>query len=294
MIGHINNETLNRLEKEGKGTGLPPRFLEFHRRLLGIQSATASHIGAVRPTLDQKTANERIKGGVPLITPDELNLDRLLLKDTFDQIAATIADYTELFGGFPGKLKGPESVSAFNEPSKARLYPGGPPDFSLGADNIEYSLTEAVFLAALKPFLVAYSKAFSGFVNQKQWRRGYCPICGGRADFGFLDRVNGARWLVCCCCDAQWLFQRLQCPFCDNHNQDFLAYFADKKGIYRLYVCEQCHTYVKAIDLRYASKSVCLPLERILTINMDAQGQQNGYKPPPVKPMNISELIYLI
>ena len=58
-----------------------------------------------------------------------------------------------------------------------------------------------------------------------------------------------------------------------------LAYFADDKGGYRLYVCEQCHKYIKAIDLRHADPEVSLPLERVLTLDMDRQGQEKGYQP---------------
>ncbi|MFC1893377.1 formate dehydrogenase accessory protein FdhE [Chloroflexota bacterium] len=162
---------------------------------------------------------------------------------------------------------------------KAQLDVAGSPDSSTVGGTNEHLLTRATSFATLKPFLVAHSKALLGFVNQKRWRRGYCPICGGRADFAFLDREHGARWLVCCWCDAEWLFQRLQCPYCDNHNQDSLAYFTDEKGIYRLYICERCRTYMKAVDLRHVDKEVCLPLERVLTLNMDAEAQEKGYRP---------------
>ena len=279
MIVQINSETLKRLEEEGKETGLSPRLLEFHRRILSIQSAARQPIGSVGPALDKKMVDDCIESGIPLIRPDELNLDWSLLKDTFAQIAATFADYPDLFGKFCGKLKEPESLSVLRELIKAQSDVASSPDASTVENTNEHLLTRAIIFATLKPFLVAHSKTLLGFVNQKRCRRGYCPICGGRADFAFLDREHGARWLVCWWCDAEWLFQRLQCPYCNNCNQDSLAYFTDEKGVYRFYVCERCRTYIKAVDLRHVNEKVSLPLERALTLDMDVQAQEKGYRP---------------
>ena len=58
-----------------------------------------------------------------------------------------------------------------------------------------------------------------------------------------------------------------------------LAYFTDDEGLYRLYVCEQCKRYLKAIDLRQAQAEVLLPLERYYTLDLDAQAQEQGYSP---------------
>ena len=103
-------------------------------------------------------------------------------------------------------------------------------------------------------------------------------MCGNKPDFSFLDKEMGMRWLLCSHCDTKWIFQRLQCPYCGTQNQDALAYFTDDKGVYRLYVCEQCHKYIKTIDLRHTGPEVLLPLERILTLDMDRQAQDKGYQ----------------
>jgi len=69
------------------------------------------------------------------------------------------------------------------------------------------------------------------------------------------------------------------CPYCGTKDQNALAYFADDEGLYRLYVCEQCHTYIKAIDLRHTESEVLLRLERVMTLDLDRQGQEKGYQP---------------
>jgi formate dehydrogenase maturation protein FdhE len=50
-------------------------------------------------------------------------------------------------------------------------------------------------------------------------------------------------------------------------------------GLYRLYVCEQCHKYIKAVDLRCSEPEVSLPLERIFTLDIDRQAEEKGYRP---------------
>jgi len=289
VTAKANSEILKRLEEEGGKRGLPPRFLEFYKRLFHIQSGAEKRIGKAKPSLKTEVINERIEHGLPLISFGELALDWSVLKDIFTEVTATFADYPDLFGELPKSLREPKShpslpkkvVKAWFE--RTRLPSLIPVD-----DVNEYLLLEAIIHATLSPFLVSHSKALLGLVDQERWRREYCPICGGQPDFAFLDKERGARWLLCSRCDTEWLFQRLQCPYCGTQNQDSLAYFTDDKGAYRLYVCEQCHKYIKAIDLRCTESEVSLPLERVFTVDMDRQAQEKGYQPghteaPPIR-----------
>ena len=104
-----------------------------------------------------------------------------------------------------------------------------------------------------------------------------CPVCGGVADFAYLEKEAGARWLMCSRCDAQWLFQRLECPYCGNADHKTLAYFTDDTELYRLYICDECKSYIKAIDLRKTTSDVMLRLERVVTSDLDRQAQEKGY-----------------
>jgi FdhE protein len=92
--------------------------------------------------------------------------------------------------------------------------------------------------------------------------------------------------LVCSRCDYEWLFQRLQCPYCGNQDQKTLAFFTDDKELYRLYVCEQCRCYLKAIDLRKTETEILLPLERFYTLDLDAQAKEYGYSLYPNQAMD--------
>ena len=217
---------------------------------------------------------------MPLITFDELAIDWSLLKDIFTKVTATFADYTDLFGELPKSLKEPKSHPSLPKKVVRAWFERARLPSTIAVDDVnEYLLLDAIIHATLKPFLVSHAKALLSLVNQERWRRDYCPICGGRPNFAFLDKERGARWLLCSRCDSEWLFQRLQCPYCGNQNQGDLAYLTDDTEAYRLYVCEQCHKYIKAIDLRRTESEVLLPLERVFTLDMDRQAQEKGYKP---------------
>ena len=279
MTSGTDGEILKRLEEWGKQGECSPRFLAFYQRLLGIQSRAEEHIGTPEPSLNRRALDERIERGLPLISFDELALDWSLLEDVFAEVVVTFASYPGLFGEVPKSLRKLESRAApLREMAKA-WFDGVQLSSVIAGDDIDENLLESIVSATLRPFITTYSKALLALVDQERWRRRYCPICGGSPDLAFLDRERGARWLVCSRCDTEWLFQRLECPYCGNKDQGALGYFTDDKGLYRLYVCERCHTYIKAIDLRHTESEILLPLERIVTLDMDRQGQEKGYKP---------------
>ncbi len=277
MTAGKDSEILKRLEEWGGKGECSPEFLEFYQRLLRIQSKTEQHLNIPKPSLSSETINERIEHGLPLIEFDELALDWSTLQDIFAEVTATFADYPELFGEVPQSLREPRLTLT---KEMARAWFEGVGLSSLGMiNNANEALLEGIIHATLKPFLVSQAKALFNFVGQERWRRGYCPICGGSPDFAYLEKEYGARWLLCSRCDTEWLFQRLECPYCGTKDQNALAYYTDDEGLYRLYVCEQCKQYLKAIDLRQAKSEVLLPLERLFTLHVDRQAQEYGYSP---------------
>jgi len=279
VTADIDSEILKKLRKQEKEEGTLPLLLEFYQKLLHIQSSAKKRIGLPKPTLSSEAVSKRIEQGLPLISFANLVLDWSLLRDIFVEVAAAFAGYPEFFGELPKKLREPEAGRLLTRKAVKAWFEGAelPPAILAGA--VSKNLLQAVIQATLRPFLVSYAKALIGFVGQERWRRRYCPICGGSPDFAFLDKERGARWLLCSRCDTGWLFQRLECPYCGTQDQNALAYFTGDEGPYRLYVCERCKRYLKAIDLRQAKSEVLLPLERFYTLDIDSQAQQHGYSP---------------
>ena len=274
----INSKMLKRLDELQQSEGLLPEFAELYRHLLQIQTDMESHIPTPQPILSQAEVIDRLKQGTPLLEWQALSLDWSVLQDLFQEIVAVAGEYyKDAAEDFQSLKSVALDTSVLQEVTRA-WYDGQPLSPLAATCSVSDELLAALIHSAIKPFLTTHSEALIRLVDQEQWRRGYCPICGGKPDLAFLDREMGARWLLCSRCDAQWLFQRLQCPYCDTRDQDTLAYFTDGNGLYRLYVCEKCRSYLKAIDLRRTEEEILLPLERVLTGDMDRQGREAGYK----------------
>ena len=268
---------LKKLEGWTEKVEASPELVEFYRRLLRIQSIAERRVRIPRLDLNSEAINDRLDQGLPLIRFDELDLDWSLLQATFVEVTSAFAKHPKLFGPVPKSLVETGGHHHYLKEAVRAWYEMTRLPTAVVPDGVDECLLEDIIQATLKPFLVGYSKALLSSVNQERWRRGYCPICGGSPDFAFLDKEYGARWLLCSRCDTEWLFQRLECPYCGNQNQNTLAYFTDDDRLYRLYVCEQCTQYLKAIDLRQAKEEVVVPAERLFTLGIDAQARDYGY-----------------
>ncbi len=272
-----DNRILERLRQWEEKEGPLPRSMELYRELLRLQSTARSRIAVPRLSLGEEEINTLIKRGSCLLGFDDLSIDWALFRDVFEDVATLVASHPDVFGEAPANLKELRSSPVLlQEIAKSWFEGTGFPVQIGGADQ---AILELMIEATMKPFLASHRDFLLDLVDQEAWRRGYCPICGGSPDFGILDKEQGSRWLLCSRCDTKWLFQRLECPYCGSHDQNSLAYFTDDKGLFRLYVCEKCRRYLKAIDLRRAESEVLLPLERFLTVGIDAQAQRQGYSP---------------
>ena len=279
MTSENSSDILKKLKEWGGKGECPPSFLDFYQRLYLIQSGVEQRLGTLNPTLTEEAARNRLEHGMPLISFDELALDWSLIQEVFTGVTAAFAEYPGLFGDLPESLSDTKARPTLSEKAARAWYEGEPLPLTTGDDEAAQQLCQAIVHATLKPFLVNHAKAVRGMLDPEHWRRGYCPVCGGSPDLAYLEKEVGARWLLCSRCDTEWLFQRMECPYCNNYDQEKLAYYTDDEGLYRLYICEKCHQYLKAIDLRKAKNEVILPLERLFTLPLDAQSQELGYSP---------------
>lgn len=260
--------------------GSLPRFMELYRDLLRLQVEAQSRVRVPEPDLAEGAVADKLRQSIPLLAFDKVAFDWALVQEVFESVARVFTEHGVCDPaegeGFRGLVA---DTSALQQAVKA-WYQGQSLSVIAGGQGISEGRLAAALQAALHPFLAAHAEQWSALVVQELWRRRYCPLCGGKPNLAFLDKESGARWLLCSRCDAQWLFQRLECPFCGTHRQDSLAYFTDGEGLYRLYTCDECRSYIKAIDLRRAESEALLPLERLVTVEMDRQAEEAGYRFP--------------
>ena len=280
VTDEVDVKILERLHEFEEKEGQLPSIVQYYRELLEIQARAKSAISVRKPSLSGDLVYDRLREGIPLLLFKDFCPDWDQVQTVFEQVLVWTARDS---GNPPGESENLRKIgrnrSLLKEAAKV-WYEGNSLGDIAAAEGVEEAMLASAIAVTLKPFLFVYSSLLLPDVNQELWRRRYCPVCGGKPDFAYLDKERGARWLLCSRCDAEWLFLRLVCPYCGTQNQDALAYFTDDEEsyLYRLYVCEQCRTYIKAVDLRRAEADVLLPLERMMTLDMDRQVQEKGYK----------------
>jgi len=275
-----DNLILERLGEWKQRDGSLPQIVELYAQLLRLQVEVTSGLDEPEhPDLTESIVDSRIRQELPLLEFKDFWLDWDRVKRTFEAVVDALA------GNWPGELEDAERLRniASDKPLLQRTVKDWFKGLSLTSVATDLSLSEdilgVVIQATLKPYLASHAGAVLPLVNQELWRRRRCPVCGGKADFAYLEAEVGARWLLCSRCDAEWLYQRLECPYCGTTEQKSLAFLTDDAGVYRLYTCDECKCYIKAIDLRKAGTDVLLPLERVMTLDMDRQAVEAGYHP---------------
>jgi len=270
---------IKKLEEQEKVEGKLPVLLEFYKRLLEIQNRVGQKIGLPNPVFTTEVVKTHAIAGKPLVGFDQLAIDWVLLRQTYKEVVALFKSYEGLFGMLPQEILALSPGLIINKRTVRAWYRGRQIVVPVPLTDDFQTFMGTIFTASIKPFLSREAETLTSLLDMESWRRGYCPICGGNPDFSFLAKDTNARWLVCSRCDTEWLFQRLQCPYCENYDPNKLSYFTVDNTAYRLYVCDQCKHYLKAVDLRQFKEEVLLTLERLTTLDLDRQAQDKGYLP---------------
>jgi FdhE protein len=263
MAREIDIKVLKKLDEWDKESPSGP--IELYLRLVRLQTESKSDIKLPDALLSHEVISERLSNAIPLLTFDDLVLDWAKIESLLREALTIINEYSSS-AAVSGELPLKELSRAWYDGKRI-------PKQSIDKDTLNAALH-----TALKPFLSVHAEVLLTEIEQGKWRRGYCPICGSKPNFALLSKEKeGARWLICPRCDAQWLFQRLECPFCGNKDQKKLSYRSDDDGVYRLYLCEECKGYLKCIDMRQVEDDVVLQLEWIATLDLDKQACESGY-----------------
>jgi FdhE protein len=225
--------------------------------------------------LDQKVLRARVLQGLPQLSFAQLPLDAGGFGRLATEIAQALMQYDPELAAGTEDLE--EEVDWLSLAGK-RFEQGMANESEEAPEEAKMGLTEMAVDLALQPYLEWAAEQVMPHVDQEGWKRSYCPACGGAPDFAVLIEETGARHLLCSRCHSQWLYKRLQCPFCNNTDHTKLLYYPSEDKVYRLYVCQACRHYLKAIDLRAATHRVVLAVEPLLTVAMDFAAQEQGYK----------------
>lgn len=248
-------------------------IIEPHYELLAARAKVEAP--PVHPKILEAQADESLSGALPLLGQVGFELDLERLPPLMGEICHIAARHRPELASEFRQIK----TTLTEDPSRlTTLVATYLKENRAESPELNPELLTFVLSNALHPFLEAYAEALRPLLKDDLWRRGHCPVCDGEPDFAYLAREGGGRGLLCSRCDTQWLHKRLECPFCGNMNRESLAYYPSEDNRYRIYVCEECKRYLKAIDLREVGEIPLLPVERIVTIDMDLAARRKGYR----------------
>ncbi|RJX17237.1 MAG: formate dehydrogenase accessory protein FdhE [Ammonifex sp.] len=130
--------------------------------------------------------------------------------------------------------------------------------------------------AAVNLVLRDYAREAAAWFSDERWLRGICPVCGCHPCFSELAGESRARNLHCGVCGTRWRFSRIGCPFCEAHIEEQKLFILEGSSKYRVYVCDNCKSYLKTVDTQLAQPEDLL-LENIKTLFLDQLLINEGY-----------------
>jgi len=261
-----------------------PEFAEVLRMYGAIMEAQQTALESIScevGTLEPGELELRLAQGESIIDPGEIEIDGAAFRGLVGKICKVLDDTRP--GGliYRDELAGWEGLSDERiERTRDMVLSGEELDFhpasDLSAEDLE--LVHNILWEALTPFYRKCAEVVASGLEQSMWLRGSCPVCGGAPLMGKYRQEDGL-WLVeCSLCHTLWNLQRASCPFC-NESQGSLDYlYIDEDKSHRANYCPECKRYVKTVDVRESDKDALLPLEDLITIQLDVAASQEGLK----------------
>lgn len=270
------------------GPGESKLYFDLCRQIAGARTAfKASHRDQIQ--IPAGEIERRGEEKQPLLDLNGLKIDEKLLEGFFGELLSVLKgnqffsrEEVEKLVGSKKKIDLPQLIqpvlggdlSAFKAHA-ARL-------------EVEPDLVLFVGLNLTQALLELHANKIKHKVDQENWIKGNCPVCGSQPAIERFMRNDGKRMLRCSLCGTEWYFKRIMCPFCGNEDQNSLRYFfvegdsAAEKSAFRVDVCDRCKTYIKTLDERKLpeGEKPDLYLENLNTIYLDILAQKDGYESP--------------
>lgn len=223
----------------------------------------------------------RLRSLVPIIDATELTVDGTLYRRLVGDICGVMERMRP--DGFPhaGELSSWEGLSDENLPHTTELVLQGKelPVTGSWDGEPERTLATNILWEALAPFYRKCGTILAFRMDQALWQRGYCPVCGSAPLMGLFREEDGL-WLVeCSLCHTMWNVQRASCPFCPESLGALEYLYIGDDSTRRVQYCSSCRVYLKTVDLRGSGREVLLPLEDIVTCDLDLAARQEELNP---------------
>ncbi|HEY5532149.1 MAG TPA: formate dehydrogenase accessory protein FdhE [Candidatus Anoxymicrobiaceae bacterium] len=232
--------------------------------------------------LAEDEKEKRLLAGIPLLDPTEVDIDPAIFRDLVAGICEAVDRYRP--GGFKhtDELLSWDGINSKNLPATRDRVLGGEAltVFETWDSDADKNIAHNIFLEALVPFYRKCGSILYCKIEQPSCIQARCPVCGSSPLMGLFRSEDGLCVVECSLCHTRWNVQRARCPFCDE-TQGFLEYMhIEEHPERRAQFCKKCKVYLKTVDLRGTGRNVLLPLEDIVTVDLDFAAAEDGLKPP--------------
>lgn len=252
-------------------------ILDFYTRVFTAQEKSRQDISLEPMVIEPSLLNIKLKNQLPLIDQSEFSIDKKTAKALFERLC-DIALHAPNLSSSAKILKQAtlKKVLNLDELFKAIL----------NNQSTLHNLSELLGVREREIYFFAYASIAPGIsicaeqlanylTDMTDMEKGYCPICGNHPDLAYLDK-DGKRHLKCCFCNHEWKVKRMGCIFCeDNEKQHY--FFSEEEKEYRVDLCDNCHNYIKMVDLRQIQRAFYPKLEQITTLHLDIKAKEKGY-----------------
>lgn len=261
-------------------------LIDFYGQVFAAQAQSRAHIALDPIIIDPALLALKQENGMPLIDPSQFLIDPaqagILLEKLCDLATAQAPKLANTGEKILAALRNGDLDL---EPVFLALLNNQ--DLEKTATLLDVPLDELTFFvfSAMAPSIQSCAVQLAAYLKDApQLKKGYCPICGSHPDVAFLDQ-EGTKFLLCSLCAHEWKTHRMGCVFCDSmEKNDQHYFFSSEEKEYRVYMCDNCHNYLKLVDLRELDRSFFPKLEQISTLHLDYKAQEKGYKTPTQTP----------
>ena len=254
-------------------------LIDFYGQVFVAQAESRIHITLDPIIIDPQLLALKQENGMPLIDPSQFLVDPpqadLLLKKICELTTAHAPKLAKA-----GEIVLVALANGTFDPTPVYLALLNGQQIDETAQTLKISPEELTLFcfSAMAPSIQSCAVQLSAYLTgTPDQKNGYCPICGSHPDVAYMD-PDGKRFLMCSLCAHEWLTIRMGCVFCDSTDkQDQHYFFNNEEKEYRVYVCDNCQSYLKLVDLRQLNRSFVPRLEQITTLHLDHQAQEKGY-----------------
>ncbi len=256
--------------------------LELRGKIMELQQGALELVDCPLQPLADEVVEAKLTLGDTLLEPGDLPLDGPLFRDLVAGICRAVGDAREERLPFCGKLVEWEGLSdEMLTGTRDLVLAGENAGFSAEASlsKEEETLVNSVLWEGLVPFYRSCGRILSINIGQSFWQRARCPVCGAAPLMGKYREEDGLWVVECSLCHTGWNLLRTSCPFCDESVGSLRYIYIEGDVSHRANYCEACRRYIKTVDLRDGEGLILLPLEDIVTIDVDEAAKSEGLIP---------------